>query len=312
MSRELKPVAKPINSLKGEEKMNHGKGAWLTVFILITIAFVIDGVGHVFLPASPYMETWPPGLLSRAIGKMPAAMAYVYVLFLVLAVTFKGHYSRMTGSGTKRGLKFGLALGGLWLIAFFEATVTGSSFFHLDLIMGLNDSVPVFLIGWGLGWAFSRKIEPLHGSRRGTSLDASLLFIPFSYVVGRYLLYIFYPMEDNYFIRPVAAFIWTCCMAVWITIMYLLIEGTATSSHKKTALRFSIQIFGINWLLYNLFVPMVLKASFSEFLMRGLVDTLFILVGLSIYGLYNRRRFTTVREHGVENSAPFLAKNKTQ
>ena len=243
--------------------MNHGKATWLKVFIVTIIAFVIDGLGHAFLPGSPYMEITPPGLLSRAIGKFPAAMVWVYVLFFVLAVTFKNHYDRMAGSGISRGLRFGLAFGGLWLIAFFEATVTGGSPFHLDLIMGLTDSVPVFLIGWGLGWAFSRKSSPLPTRRHGTTLDASLLLIPFPYIAGRYLIYWLYPLQDNYFIRPVSALLWTCAMAVWITVMYLLLEDTADPSSKKTVWRFSIRIFGINWVLGYLFIPIDFKSAIS-------------------------------------------------
>lgn len=245
---------------------------YLKALIVVLICFLIDGFGHMILPASPYMDEVPASLVASILGKIPTAMIYIFILYLVLALVFL-YISKFSKNRFRSGLNFGIALGGLWMIAFFESWSIFGSPFIADLIMGLNDSVPVLLIGLILGLWISKKEE--RKIKEKNSFYTSLWIFPLMYTIGRYIMYILIKIESGYLERWWQTLLWTISMGIWIALTYYWIPLKGKKLKEKIIL-FGLLIFGFNWVLYNLFVPVVLQSDIVDFLIRSLGDVFFV------------------------------------
>jgi hypothetical protein len=157
-----------------------------------------------------------------------------------------------------------------------------------DLIMGLNDSLPILFMGVLLGLIFKGNMKGYTHKRK---IQYHFVFITISYIVGRYFLYFFVKIDSGYIARPMETFIWTLIMGIWIGIIYqTLFVGITVIDRRKKIIFYSIYIFGVNWLLFNLFMPVIFELKLTDFILRSIGDTFFIFAGALFSEYFTRRR----------------------
>jgi len=75
--------------------------------------------------------------------------------------------------------------------------------------------------------------------------------------------------------------------------MYILVgRGIGYENPLKQAMVFGGLVFGINWLIFNLFALLFIRVSVLDLLYRSIFDSLAIIIGVYISSLISRKQVT--------------------
>lgn len=195
--------------------------------------------------------------------------------FGVLAAVFLLIEPRLPGSGKRKGLLFGLSFGGLYQVGMLESTLLLKSSIKSELLMGLADSIPIFLLGLFMGISFGTAVPRSEQKHRVLPIFVIAAF----YLTGRYLAYSVLHIQSAYIEEPMATFLWTLCMGLWIGLIYVFLQAGIMGKNVFTqSLFFGAVIFGANWLTNHLFIAVVSEWS-PDLLIRAGTDIVFISIG---------------------------------
>jgi len=209
----------------------------------------------------------------------PVAFASLALAFGILGWTFLAIQQTLRGSGLFKGTRFGIALGGMYLVGMMEAYVVYPVPLFGEFYTGMVDGCGILLMSLMLGKYLAEEGPAV--SRMAYQAFPAILIIPVIYVLARYFSYTLFQIESSYTTRPLATFLWTIGMGYWIGIMYLLVGRSAWHGNPvKRALVFGGLVFGINWLIFNLFVLLFIKVPLSDLLFRSLFDSVAIIAGV--------------------------------
>jgi hypothetical protein len=119
-----------------------------------------------------------------------------------------------------------------------------------------------------------------------------LLLIPVLFIAGRMLSYNVFQIYSSYAVRQSDTILWVTATGFWIGVMYLLLKpGIPDKSSFLKAIYFAIFIYGIDYLLFNLFMPLVFDyqiwpvgtlLSYADLFVRASMDILSVAAGVYI------------------------------
>lgn len=117
--------------------------------------------------------------------------------------------------------------------------------------------------------------------------------VPIVFLAGRLLSYNVFHIYSLYATRQFATMIWAVATGFWIGIMYYFLrQGIAVKSLLAKAAYFGFIVFGIDYLMFNLFIPMVFEyqiwpigafLSYADLFLRVVMDIIFVIAGVYIY-----------------------------
>ncbi|MFD3449900.1 hypothetical protein ACFDTO_35575 [Microbacteriaceae bacterium 4G12] len=233
---------------------------------------------------SPFPKEENFSFLVKTIGAVGAATVWVLVAFSSVAYVFYKCEDKILGIKSGKGLRYGSAIGLLWLWGMLEnISLSGTSLMH-EGVMGICDAIPVILMGLLLGKYTSEKIfvRQKNKSFKGINIYLPISIFTITFLVGRYFFYFTKIIDSGYETRPFLTFIWTLLMGVCIGITYLLLgEAIRSQSRILSAIKFGVVIFGINWFAFLVFAPIIFSGALIDTLLRLGIDIL--LVSLSYY-----------------------------
>lgn len=240
----------------------------------------------------PQNTSW--SVCVKLMGLPVVVTLYFLITFGSIAYIFYKYENKLIG---RKGLRYGIAIGLLWLWGMIESVSLLGSTYKNELMVGICDAVPIALMSLLLG-IFTAKNKNI--KIREKFINFYKLFITiltFSIIfLGRYIFYYTNILGSGYKLRPYSTFIWTLFMGTIIGISYLLLgKATKASSSFLSAIKFGVIIFGVNWLAFNMFIPFIFKGTFFECITRTICDIL--LVTLSCYvteTLFKNKHFQDV------------------
>lgn len=219
----------------------------------------------------------------------PAALASLAVAFCVMGLVFLAIQKRLHGTKQRKGAFFGIALGGMYLVGMIEAYVTYPVSLFGEIYTGMVDASGILLMSLLLGRYMADDVPD--GERPVSPPFSVILIITAIYVLMRYFSYTVLQIESSFPTRPLATFLWTAGMGCWIGVMYLLIGGGIRNETPfRQAVVFGGLVFGINWIIYNLFVLLFIRASVLDLLSRAVFDALAIMIGVFVSSFFTRKR----------------------
>jgi hypothetical protein len=263
------------------------------MFLITLICVIADIILH-NLPVKMATASFEYSALVKAIGLPLSATLYLLIAFGVLASLF---YRNQLCSPTVpfvAGARFGVAIALLYIWGILETSAITGSPVLAEFLGSLADAFPILGLGLLLGRfaapknapprAQSVKKPPMVPFFRGTVLPVGLIFAAF--LAGRYFAYVVVGITSGYQSRPLPTLVWTLGMGLWIGIMYLLFSPNAVSrSPLKKALWFGLCLFGINWLIFNLFMGVIFTVSFSDLVLRCLIDAFMVSTAIFVSAL---------------------------
>ncbi len=210
----------------------------------------------------------------------PIVAVNLLVTFSLLVFIFNLIKDKISGTKYTTGLKFGFAFSVLWMLGFLEGVLYyGTSLKH-DILHGLADGISITLMFFVLGLLENRSIKK-SGSK--INFPATAIITGF-YFLGRCFLYIVLNIDSNIHTQPVEICIWTVGIGLSIGYIYYITSESLTGySPFKKAVWFGVIIFGIDWLLFYSFAPIIQQVSLFDNFIRPITDILFVCSGVFFY-----------------------------
>ena len=251
---------------------------WKNIIVILLFTIICIFL-HQFAP-DPQKEGVPVSIFYKHGIFGPIVAIDLLLTFSLLAVIFNLVKDTISGTKYTTGLKFGLAFSILWMLGFLEGVLYyGTSLKH-DILHGLADGISITLMFFILGLLGNRNIH-----KTGIKVNFSaIVIIAIFYFFGRYFLYIVLNIDSNVHTQPLQIFIWTIAIGLSIGYIYYIVSESLTEySPFKKAIWFGVIIFGIDWLLFYSFVPIIQQVSLFDNFIRPVIDILFVSLGVFSY-----------------------------
>jgi len=263
----------------------------IKVLILTLIAVIIQIICTPIFGGDPISTTEPFGNIAGMIGIIPSVIIMFFISYLHL--TLIGFYilRRSLAGNYANGFYFGLIVCVIWLYGMFEAGILKDISQYKELLFGISEAIPIIILGLLISFVLKKErniknkiINEIKFVQLRSQL-ISVLIISLFYLLFRYASYLFIQIESKFIQKPVETFLWTFGNGLLISIFYLFIKKFIKSlSINKIVFVFGITIFGIDWFMYNMFVPVFFNVSifeiFRSFILRSIIDIISICVGI--------------------------------
>lgn len=248
----------------------------LLIFLLIVaICGALDIALHmVGGDLMPMPSVFSP--LVNQFGFSTLAAAWIALAFTGMGLAFLFWARHMVGSGWPKGVRYGLALGLMILIAMFEGVGLLGTPLIGELVMGLADAIPIALMIALLGWKLAPDSPNVDACGR---LPGLLVLVVFALVFGfgragiQYLGLI----ESGLTERALPSLFWPFAMGAATGVLFLAVtDALRDLSRVSAALAFGLGVFGVNWALFMSFVPMVFPDAWADTALRVGLDILIV------------------------------------
>ncbi len=251
----------------------------------VLLGTVLSAIVHGFAPAGPHIEKAANhSAAAHAVGFGPLAVLYMLLAYTVLVWSLHRLARRWRAPQSRSLSLAALLLGGLQLVGKLEGVSDGQSLVDL-LGRGLGDSVPV-VIALGL---FARLSTQQGGRSWGLPAKSASGMGTFLAVVSVAAL----SAWVRFGVMDIAGFhgdktavstsmkVWTLALALFLGGAYAVwMKLDAHLGALERSFRFVFVLFGANWLIFNLFRPLLFAESFVDFLLyRWAFDVLAVFAG---------------------------------
>jgi hypothetical protein len=248
----------------------------------MTIAFLSGGdpISGV-LSYRPFVEACNVG---------PAVLAMLTLDYGCILFVFILLRKSWPGRGVVKGLIFGAAFGVQWFYGMLEASFAlGIPLAH-EFFFGLSEIPAILLMGHLAGLLFkvdtgsASDTRDKEGSRIRVVDFFIALFIACALGLGRFFSYAVVKVEPAWQTLPYT--MWTIGFALLVGGVYLVLGRNLPGKGIKKALLFAFFVFGLNWMLFNLFVPYLFVVPganiLHNFILRVVLDCTYIAAGILV------------------------------
>jgi len=247
--------------------------------VLIVLGCVaMDILLHVLTtPFSTMPENPDLSQLARVLGIEITAILWALLAFSCVAFVFFRICKEIPGKSWMKGLRYGLAIFLLWQFAMLEGVSLFGNPIPNEIVVGLSDAIPVLVMSLLLsrfsttGEERDRKIPSA-----GRQKILTVLLFAGVFLAGRYVFYVTGVLRSGYVQRPLQTLLWTLLMGAIIGVTFLLVRQSNTRSVRLQAARFGCMIFGINWSIFLVFMPMLFSGFLADSLLRIVIDMILI------------------------------------
>lgn len=277
----------------GNLKLNNRQRT--SLFLIILIITLFRAALQPLMPSSN-INPLPPSAVVRS-GLIPIGfMLFGLLTFGLLAVVFVLIQDGLPGTRMKKGLTFGILFGVMWAIYLLEPVphIEGVPLFEI-LAYPLADGITIISLGALLG-RFVGTDSKSHEKGQTNSSSGALLAIAVFFTAGRILSYNVFHIYSSFAARQFDTILWATATGLWISIMYLLLRpGIPEKSPILKATYFSFVLYGIDYLLFNFFMPLVFDyqiwpvgslLSYADLFVRASMDILSVAAGVYICEKY--------------------------
>ncbi len=246
------------------------------IFLLIVaLSGALDVGLHMVAGGLMPMPSEFSALVNR-FGFAPVVIVWIVLAFIGMGLVFLFWARRMAGKGLAKGLRYGLALGFMILVAMFEGVGLLGSPLIGEFVMGLADAVPIALMIMLLGWTLAAD-GPDAPEQRGFRVWPVLIVFALVYGLGRTGVQALGIIDSGLAERLLPSLIWPFAMGAAVGVLYLaLTDVMRRMSRTGATLAFGVGIFGANWALFMAFVPMVFPGALVDTALRVSIDILLV------------------------------------
>jgi len=248
----------------------------IIISVLLDIALHLATSVYSTMPETPNYSR-----MAELLGTEISAVLWALLAFSGAAYVFYRFRNSIPGSGFAKGLRYGSAIALLWLFAMLEGVpLFGHSVIN-EFVVGLSDAVPVLLMSILSGLLIVKNTvntEPELPSFRQKLLSICVFSAIFTF--GRYIAYFTGIIQSGIKTRPFYTFLWTLLMGACIGIICILLGqvGKKLSLRRRAAV-FGFCVFGVNWAVFLVFMPILFAGYFTDVLSRIVIDILLVTIG---------------------------------
>ena len=255
---------------------------WVRFVAIVLVCVTLDIALH--LVTSPY-STMPEdpnySMVATLLGVEITVSLWALLSFSSAAGVYCLARDTIPGEGVEKGLRYGSAIALIWLFAMLEGVALFGNPVMNEFVVGLSDAIPVFLMGVLLGLLVPGKGENAAVQPRtpGQQLTA-VSIIAGIFFAGRYGAYFTGAIQSGHQTSPVSTVVWTLLMGACIGVMCILLGNIDnTVSLEGRAATFGLLVFGVNWAVFLVFMPLLFSGYLTDVICRIIIDPLLVTIG---------------------------------
>ena len=278
------------------------KGHKIKLVAIVLACVLLDIILHVVTkPYSTMPENPNFSFVASILGTEITASLWAIFAFAGVAFVYWQIRNEIPGEGVKKGLRYGTAISLLWFFAMLEGVSLFGNPIIKEFVVGLSDAIPVFVLSVLLSMLQTEKVEgdlsvtfTLRQKIKAVSIFTGV------FLIGRYIAYFSGVIQSGNQTRPLQTFIWTLLMGIPIGAAFVLLSNNRNEhSLEHRAVKFGLLIFGLNWAVFLLFMPLLFSGYIADVLLRIIIDTTLAMIAsyLTIIPIEESLRKTKVRRH---------------
>jgi hypothetical protein len=228
-------------------------------------------------------------IVAKLLGMEITASLWALLSFSGAAYVYCRIRNAIPGEGIRKGLRYGSAIALIWLFAMLEGVSLFGNPIINEFMVGLSDAIPVFLMGILLSLVKTEKTENIAVKpfTLGLKIKALAIFTGI-FLIGRYIAYFAGVIQAGYQTSPAYTFSWTLLMGACIGAVCILLGNTKNPMLlKRNSVKFGLLIFGVNWAVFLVFMPLLFSGYLVDVLFRITIDIL--LVTIAYYLTFSNR-----------------------
>lgn len=227
--------------------------------------------------------------LIRKFGFPAVASSYFIFLYLHISIVL-GYFGSKSNMDTKKvGIRFGAAFALIYFIGMQEVFVEASPFskWGFDFVMyqffmGLGDAIPAFILCMVISvFVFGKKkINISFKTSFNKYKLLSILIIAFAFFCERTIGYIIGYIDSDIERFPIPVLVWTIIFGIAYGIAFILLHPVYYNKKSTFISSLNITVFtlGINWMIFNSFMGMILAGTILQTLLRSGIDVVVIFI----------------------------------
>jgi hypothetical protein len=274
---------RPLGGVSGISRLRTGLDRsakiWFAASVTIgaVLAIVLHAIVGNFIVDTDELSY---GALGRTLGPEVIGSIWALLAFSASALVFYRYQPRIRGTGFWKGLRYGTAVAFLWLVGMLEGVSLFGNPLANEFLIGLSDALPMMIMSILLGLFVFRSNNSAAGYPSHVRLVPTLVTIILVFLAGRYLGYISGIVNSGHSDYPVQTFVWTLLMGLSVGVAFLLLwDAALDASTIRTATRFGVWIFGVNWVVFMVFIPLLFEGVLVDFLARVSLDIVVVVFG---------------------------------
>jgi len=258
------------------------KGQKIKIVVIVLACVALDIILHIITSSYSTMPENPNfSLVASILGIEITASLWALFAFSGVAFVYLNIWNEIPAEGVKKGLLYGAAIALLWQFAMLEGVSLFGNPIINEVVVGLSDAIPVFVLSILLSKLQTEKVEgdPSATFALRQKIKAVTIFTVI-FLTGRYIAYLSGVIQSGNQARPLQTFIWTLLMGVSIGAVFILLGDSRNGrSLKHRAVKFGFLIFGLNWSVFLAFMPILFSGYLVDVLSRIVIDILLVTSG---------------------------------
>lgn len=256
----------------------------LKFLAIIFLALIIRIILQMLIGEDPLAGVLPYSALVNELGVPAIAGPMIFLSYFLLAFVFVKIQKNLSGTKIQKGLLYGIIFGALWFFGMIEGHLEVDASLIKELVFGLLETMPIIIMSLLLGIIFAENSKETIGSLLKKYNFNLVGCITFFYILGRYFTYIVIGVKSVYLDKVISIFFWCVGNGIIIGSMYYFLGyRISDKNYIKKALFFCFIIFGTDWVLFNLFAPLLFNISILDILFRPFFDIIFVFLGVIVY-----------------------------
>ena len=250
------------------------------IWIPILSALIVDiGLHFMWAPAPKYAVP-VSGFVENG-WFLPVVIALLLSTYIVLALIFQLIQAKLPGTKLAKGLRFGIAFGGLMFISSPAMSLLFGSPLNAELRIGLVDGCAICLLGLLLG-QFTATDGNSNQKAMFPHAVISILVVGLVYFLLHFLIYLALPsLFPPILTQSTETVLWILGVGLWIGLMnWFFQDAFSTGSFIFQAIGFACVAFGIFSLLNTLFAPVFVNAPIVILLLNMVVGIFCVSIGV--------------------------------
>jgi hypothetical protein len=255
-------------------------GKWWKIALSIVVSLAVDiGLHFLWAPSPAYKAPVSDFVMNGWF--LPVVMFLLLVTYLALALIFLLIQSKLPGKKLSKGLRYGIAFGGLMFVSSPAMSLLFGSPLEAELRIGFVDGLAICLLGFLFGKLLATDGIP-HQGPVFAPLAISVLVVGSTYFILHFVAYLFMPsLSPAYLTQPAGTMAWILGVGLWIGLMnWLFHDAFATGSFVRQAIGFAGITFGLYSVINMFFAPVFVATPIGGLLLDTALGIFCVWVGV--------------------------------
>lgn len=252
----------------------------LKIAAIGAICTLVRIIGQLLIPVAG-QAALPPSQIALD-GMVPVAFTiYAFFVYSFIAAMYLLISPNLSGNRFVKGLKYGACCAAIWVMYLLEPLP------HVALLdkftYPLADGLTLIIMGFFIGLFLTKNSEKSDKGFDARFATGDIVVITLLFTAGRMIEYIVTNMYSSFEAQKAETVIWTVLTGIVVSFVVLWFEHYIRTTNKfVSAILAGGAFFGVNYTLFNFFMPIIFSCGIYDLIIRTAVDIIAVTLGLIV------------------------------